>query len=68
MKDPDDERAPTSPFTPSSYPHSRIDRVPLSSLNGRHMQFAWLSLVWVAFTDVYIDMLSTDTLRDLTTW
>lgn len=25
-----------------------------SALNGRHMQFAWFSLVWVAFTDLYV--------------
>jgi len=23
-------------------------------LNQRHMLFAWLSLVWVAFTDFYV--------------
>jgi len=39
-----------------------------SWLNERHMTFAWFSLVWVAFTDVYIYLLSTGTIRDLNTW
>jgi hypothetical protein len=29
-----------------------------SSLNGRHMLFAWMSLVWVGFSDFYIRMCS----------
>jgi hypothetical protein len=37
-------------------------------LNGRHMLFAWISLVWVAFTDFYIYLVSTGTIRDLNTW
>jgi hypothetical protein len=39
-----------------------------SWLNQRHMACAWLSLVWVAFTDFYIYLVSTGTLRDLNTW
>jgi hypothetical protein len=39
-----------------------------SWLNERHMAFAWLSLVWVAFTDLYIYLLSIGTIRDLNTW
>jgi hypothetical protein len=39
-----------------------------SWLNVRHMRFAWLSLVWVVFTDVYIYLVSTGTIRDLNTW
>lgn len=30
----------------------------VSKLNGRHMLFAWMSLFWVGFTDVYIRMCS----------
>ncbi len=30
----------------------------VSSLNNRHMQWAWVSLVWVAFTDVYVRLCS----------
>jgi hypothetical protein len=37
-------------------------------LNQRHNLFAWLSLVWVAFTDFYIYLLSTGAIRDLNTW
>jgi hypothetical protein len=37
-------------------------------LNERHMLFAWISLVWVAFTDFYIYLVSTGTIRDLNTW
>lgn len=39
-----------------------------SWLNTRHMLFAWLSLVWVAFTDLYIYLVSSGTIRDLNTW
>ena len=39
-----------------------------SWLNARHMAFAWFSLVWVAFTDFYIYLVSTGTVRDLNTW
>jgi hypothetical protein len=37
-------------------------------LNERHMLFAWLSLVWVVFTDVYIYLVSSGAIRDLNTW
>lgn len=37
-------------------------------LNERHMQFAWLSLVWVAVTDIYIYFVSSGAIRDLSTW
>jgi hypothetical protein len=39
-----------------------------SWLNERHMAFAWLSLVWVAFTDLYIYLVSAGIIRDLNTW
>jgi hypothetical protein len=39
-----------------------------SWLNGRHMAFAWFSLVWVAFTDLYIYLVSSGTIRDLNSW
>ena len=39
-----------------------------SWLNERHMALAWFSLVWVAFTDFYIYLVSTGTIRDLNTW
>jgi hypothetical protein len=37
-------------------------------LNERHMLIAWISLVWVAFTDAYIYLVSSGTIRDLNTW
>ena len=37
-------------------------------LNERHMLFAWVSLVWVAFTDLYIYLVSSGTIQDLNTW
>jgi hypothetical protein len=36
--------------------------------NGRHMQFAWASLLWVMFTDVYIRLVSMGIITDLNTW
>jgi hypothetical protein len=38
----------------SSRPVRRKAYACSSALNGRHMQFAWFSLVWVAFTDLYV--------------
>jgi len=37
-------------------------------LNERHMAFAWISLVWVAFTDFYIYLVSSGAIRDPNTW
>jgi hypothetical protein len=36
--------------------------------NERHMQFAWLSLVWVMVTDLYVRLLSMGYIRDFNTW
>jgi hypothetical protein len=36
----------------------------VSKLNARHMQFAWVSLVWVAFTDFYVWMVATGHITD----
>ena len=36
----------------------------VSRLNGRHMQFAWVSLLFVAFTDFYVRSLATGTFTD----
>lgn len=36
--------------------------------NERHMQFAWASLFWVAFTDVYVRLVSNGTIQDWNTW
>jgi hypothetical protein len=37
----------------------------VSRLNERHMQIAWVSLIWVAFADFYVLLLSTDTISEL---
>jgi hypothetical protein len=37
----------------------------VSALNRRHMMFAWLSLFWVAFTDIYIRLCSMGVWPDL---
>ncbi len=39
-----------------------------SWLNARHMQFAWISLVWVCLTDLYVFMVASKTITDLNTW
>lgn len=39
-----------------------------SWLNERHMVFAWMSLLWVAFSDVYVRLVSLGIWRDLNTW
>jgi hypothetical protein len=37
-------------------------------LNERHMEFAWLSLFWVGFTDLYVRLVSMGILHDFSTW
>lgn len=39
-----------------------------SWFNARHMLFAWLSLFWVGFTDLYVRMVSMGVWTDLNTW
>ncbi len=39
-----------------------------SWFNARHMRFAWMSLVWVMVTDVYVRLVSMGVIRDLSTW
>ncbi len=36
----------------------------VSRLNPRHMQFAWVSLVWVALTDAYVALVASGTFTD----
>jgi hypothetical protein len=36
----------------------------VSVLNGKHMQWAWVSLIWIALTDIYIRLLATGALTD----
>lgn len=37
-------------------------------LNERHMRFAWMSLIWVAFTDIYVRLCSLGIIHDFNTW
>ena len=37
----------------------------VSKLNTRHMEIAWISLVWVTFTDLYIRLVASGTITDL---
>jgi len=37
-------------------------------LNERHQLFAWMSLIWVAWTDIYIRLVSQGTFHDFNTW
>jgi len=37
----------------------------LSKLNARHMEIAWVSLVWVALTDLYVRLVASGTITDL---
>lgn len=41
---------------------------PVSRLNEHHMFWAWVSMIWVGFTDLYIRMVSMGVWRDLNTW
>lgn len=36
--------------------------------NERHMAFAWISLFWVGFTDLYVRLVSMGVITDLNTW
>jgi hypothetical protein len=39
-----------------------------SWLNARHMIFAWVSLVWVGLTDLYVRLASMGVIKDYNTW
>ena len=39
-----------------------------SALNAHHMAWAWVSLFWVAFSDVYVRLVSMGVLHDPSTW
>ena len=40
----------------------------VSWLNARHMQFAWMSLYWILFGDIYIRLVSMGVITDINTW
>jgi hypothetical protein len=37
----------------------------VTRLNERHMEYAWVSLIWVALTDLYVRLLSMGVIQDL---
>ena len=37
----------------------------VSRLNEKHMQFAWVSLIWVGLTDLYVRLLAMGVIQDL---
>ena len=39
-----------------------------SWFNARHMQFAWVSLIWVMVTDLYVRLVSMGVIHDFNTW
>ena len=39
-----------------------------TGLNQRHMMWAWISLVWVGFTDLYVRLVSMGIWEDFNTW
>ena len=40
----------------------------VSVLNAKHMQWAWLSLIFIMFTDLYVRLVSMGVIHDLNTW
>ncbi len=40
----------------------------VSWLNGRHMLWAWVSMIWVAFADIYVRMVAMGKWTDINTW
>ncbi len=56
-------RGRASSSSPSRPIRHRIWKT-LTPLNGRHMVFAWMSLVFVAFTDLYVRLVASGTIHD----
>ena len=40
----------------------------VSLLNSKHMLWAWISMIWVALTDLYVMLVSRGVITDLNTW
>ena len=53
-------------FSCSKVTHSLWSRATI--LNSRHMLWAWVSMIWVGLTDLYIRLVSTGVITDLNTW
>lgn len=54
----------TNPCEKISYKTWKVS----SCLNARHMLFAWLSLFWVGFSDLYVRLVSMGIWKDFNTW
>ena len=37
----------------------------ISKLNEKHMEYAWVSLIWVGLTDAYVRLLAMGVITDL---
>jgi hypothetical protein len=37
----------------------------VSRINEKHMEFAWVSLIWVGLTDLYVRLLSLGVIYDV---
>jgi hypothetical protein len=40
----------------------------VSWLNRRHMLWAWISMIWVGLSDVYVRLCSMGIIHDFNTW
>ena len=56
----------TCPSGKESVRHGIWKRV--SWLNMRHMFWAWISMIWVGFTDFYVRIVSMGVIPDISTW
>jgi hypothetical protein len=56
----------TCPNGKEKFGHKVWEKV--SILNSRHMFWAWASMIWVAFADIYVRLVSKGIWIDLNTW
>ena len=56
----------TCPIGNESVKHKAWKKV--SILNSKHMLWAWVSMIWVALTDLYVMLVSKGIITDLNTW
>ena len=40
----------------------------VTKLNERHMRWAWISMIWVGLTDLYVRLVSMGVITDFNTW
>ena len=56
----------TCPIGNENVQHKMWKKV--SILNSKHMLWAWISMIWVALTDLYIMLVANGTIHDWSTW